>query len=335
MQNKNKINTDIQGAVAKLHAGELVAFPTETVYGLGADAKNPIAIQKVFQAKGRPADHPVIVHIATIQHLSLWAQNISDTAWTLAEHFWPGPLTLILFKQTGVSSLITGGQDTIGLRIPNHALTLNLLEQFGSGIVGPSANKYGRVSPTSAAHVAMDLDTDVAAILDGGDCTVGIESTIVDVTSEHPVIMRTGAISAADIAKVLGREVPVHTHTQTKIRTSGSHASHYAPVTPAQLVHTNDLLNTVLAYAQQQKNCSVLSFQSKPLELPANIYWQQINTNPVDYAHALYSNLRAHDSLKKNAIVIEQPPINEAWAAILDRLTRACTTTENLCCEVS
>ena len=317
----NKITTNITNCVKLLELGELVAFPTETVYGLGADATNLQAVQKVFSSKGRPADHPLIVHLATDQQLALWARDISNDAWQLAQHFWPGPLTMILFKQTNVSNLITGNQDTIALRVPQHPMTLQLLKDFDRGIVGPSANKYGRVSPTTAQHVAIDLEDAVGAILDGGPCNVGIESTIINLTASQPIVMRQGAITAAEISKVLGKEVALNTLGKSNIRVSGSHASHYAPATKVVLVESIDLLPTI----QQQTNIkfSVMSFSQRPEHLNSAIYWQQVANDPKQYAHDLYANLRIHDQLQNKMIFIETPPSQIAWFAILDRLTRA------------
>lgn len=317
----NNITTDILSCANILRNGELVAFPTETVYGLGADARNPQAIMKVFAAKGRPADHPLIVHLASTQQLELWARDIPEAAWRLAEHFWPGPLTMILFKQDNVSSLITGGQDTIGLRIPKHPLTLQLLQDFGSGLVGPSANKYGRVSPTSAMHVAIDLEDAVSAILDGGDCEVGIESTIINLTGDAPIIMRSGAITSEDIAKVLGQEVLFNTEAKPVIRTSGSHESHYAPVTRVSLLNRHDLISAV--NQQDSLKFSVISFMERPANIDSTIYWQHVDNDPKKYAHNLYANLRFHDQLKNDVIFIEKPPTESSWLAILDRLLRA------------
>lgn len=309
-------------SVALLRAGQLVAFPTETVYGLGADANNPIAIQKVFHAKGRPADHPLIVHIADPKQLTDWARDIPESAWVLAQHFWPGPLTLILYKQAHVSSLITGNQETIGIRIPNHPLTLELLKQFGSGIVGPSANKYGRVSPTTAAHVSNDLGPEVAAVVDGGACQVGIESTIIDLTAAQPCIMRVGAISAAEIANVLGSAVAINNKTST-VRTPGSHAAHYAPRTPAHLIHSAELLFKINELQQSGKSFAVLSFDVKPASLASDIHWLQTTKSSSEYAHDLYANLRLLDQLNKDVLLIESPPQTDTWLAVIDRLTRA------------
>lgn len=320
----DKITRNINTALSSLRRGDLVAFPTETVYGLGADALDEIAIKKVFQAKGRPADHPLIVHIASQDQLSNWAIDIPETAWTLAKSFWPGPLTMILRKHPAVSNLITGGQSTLGLRIPNHPLTIELLKQFGSGLVGPSANKYGHVSPTTAAHVSADLGTELGAILDGGACTVGIESTIIYLAGERPSILRQGAITAEEISAVLNIDVQIE--NQKIVRTSGSHDSHYAPHTPMHLVKPVDLIGTVIEYLAKHKNFSVISFQPKPIDLFATVYWQKVDTNPKTYARSVYANLRTHDQLNNAAILIEQVPNEDiAWAAIADRLFRAST----------
>lgn len=324
MFDNNNITTNIDIALAALRAGDLVAFPTETVYGLGADANNPIAIKRVFQVKGRPIDHPLIVHLAAADQLSAWARNIPTAAFALAEQFWPGPLTLILLKQPHVSPLITGGQDTVGVRIPAHPLTLELLRRFESGIVGPSANKYGRVSPTSAQHVADDLGNEVEVILDGGYCAVGIESTIVDLTGNDPMIMRIGAINAAQISAVLSKDVQINFGPHA-IRTPGSHVSHYAPNTPVQLLNSSEFFAAINTYVEQKINFSAISLHARPQNLDQNIFWQQMSSKPDEYAHDLYAALRAHDFLQNKIILIEQPPNATNWLAVLDRLSRANT----------
>jgi L-threonylcarbamoyladenylate synthase len=196
---------EIAQAAVLLRAGEIVAFPTETVYGLGADAENPAALAKIFAAKGRPADHPLIVHLPGAEHLTRWAQDIPDSAFALANAFWPGPLTLILKRTSIVPNAVTGGQDTVGLRVPNHPVALALLRAFGSGIAAPSANRYGRISPTTAGHVRDELGDRVSLVLDGGACEVGIESTILDVSRGMPVLLRPGAITAEQIGSVCGQ----------------------------------------------------------------------------------------------------------------------------------
>jgi len=199
------MSVQIEKAAALLRQGELVAFPTETVYGLGADASNPEAVAKIFAAKGRPADHPLIVHIPGVEHLDRWAREIPETAFASAKAFWPGPLTLILKRQPNVPDAVTGGQDTVGIRVPGHPLALELLKAFDGGVAAPSANRFGHVSPTTAQHVHDELGSAVAMVLDGGPCRVGIESTIVNLTGPQSRILRPGMISAADLGRVLGR----------------------------------------------------------------------------------------------------------------------------------
>lgn len=233
----------IDRAVALLNAGHLIGLPTETVYGLAADADNPEAVAAIFTAKGRPADHPLIVHLGADDLLSAYATDIPDAAWALAEAFWPGPLTLILKKAPSVPDIVTGGQDTVGIRIPGHPVALTLLRALaesrrqagksGGGLAAPSANRFGRISPTSAQHVADELGDAVALILDGGDCRVGIESTIVDLSRGAPVILRPGAISAEQLSLVLGEPIGSKDSVAKDVpRVSGSLASHYAPQTP-------------------------------------------------------------------------------------------------------
>lgn len=313
----NKITTDIALAVAELQAGNLVAFPTETVYGLGALATNITAIEKVFATKGRPQNHPLIVHIGTKDLLARFARDIPDAAYKLADTFWPGPLTLILRKQEHVLPIITGNQDTVAIRIPNHPITLKMLQQLGNGIVGPSANKYGRVSPTSAKHVAEDLHDNEVLILDGGAATVGIESTILDLTST-PTIRRHGHISVAQIEKVLQTHIQVDLSFNPNASVSGTHLAHYAPNTPVVLVPPAELQDYIQQLSHHQ--FSVLSWQEPSIN---NVYWQQAFDNPEDYARELYANLRHHDSLQNSLIIVEMPPLDIAWAAIVDRLKRA------------
>ncbi len=193
----------IREAVAVLKRGGLVAFPTETVYGLGADASNPAAVARIYQVKGRPAGHPVIVHIGDARQLERWARELPNDAKKLAARFWPGPLTLVLKRAPSVGDYLTGGEDTIGLRMPNHPVALELLHQFGDGIAAPSANKFGRISPTTAEHVSDDLGDEVDLILDGGPCGIGIESTIIDLSRDRPVLLRPGRISVEEIAATL------------------------------------------------------------------------------------------------------------------------------------
>src|SRR5690242_1893538 len=221
----------IERAARLLASGSLVAFPTETVYGLGADARNDGAVREIFAAKGRPPDHPVIVHIPGRSHVARWTREVSKQAAALAEAFWPGPLTLILPRAQGVLDSITGGQDSVGLRVPSHPVASALLDAFGDGIAAPSANRFGHVSPTTAAHVAADLGSAPAMILDGGACEVGIESTIVAFRGDAALLLRPGAIGIAELTHVLGS--PPQLPDGAAPRASGSLAAHYSPRTPA------------------------------------------------------------------------------------------------------
>ncbi|MDP1605077.1 MAG: L-threonylcarbamoyladenylate synthase [Rhodocyclaceae bacterium] len=315
---------DVERAAGLLRAGELVAFPTETVYGLGADARNPAAVAKIFAAKGRPADHPLIVHIPDATHLDRWARDISEAARALAEKFWPGPLTLILKRQPDVLDAITGGQDTVGLRVPNHPLALELLSAFGSGIAAPSANRFGRISPTTAQHVRDDLgeggNSGVAMILDGGPCAVGIESTIVDMSGPRTTILRPGMLSAMDIGLFLGR-MPAESAGANAVKASGTLEAHYAPRTPL-LVMPNDSLPIVLRDALvKQERVAVLATFPAPFAHPL-IEWHVAPADPAGFAHDLYANLRLLDSLGCVRIFVEKP-VGQSWQAIYDRLKRA------------
>ncbi len=316
---------DIQRAVQLLRQGELVALPTETVYGLGADALNPDAVAKIFAAKGRPSDHPLIVHLADAGQIMTWAREVPKDAIALARAFWPGPLTLILKKEEGVPDLVTGGQDTVGLRVPNHPVALELLRAFGSGIAAPSANRFGRISPTTAEHVRQELGERVALILDGGACAVGLESTIVDLSRGVPVILRPGAIGADDIARVLGRrprlrgEVDAGNAAEEGAtpRVSGALAAHYAPRTPLELVATDALA------VQARVGDAVLARGPVPAGLADGITWVQAPADPAGYGHDLYARLRSLDASGAARILVEAPPAAPEWAAVADRLGRA------------
>lgn len=336
-------------AVALLQQGELVAFPTETVYGLGADGSNPEAVAKIFSAKGRPADHPLIIHLPGAAWLEQWAKDIPAVAWELAEDFWPGPLTLILKKQDWVPDAVTGGQDTVGLRVPGHPVALELLRAFAQvdprgGLAAPSANRFGRISPTTALHVQEELAGRVALIVDGGPCQVGIESTIVDLSRGSVEILRPGHIGMAQLIEVLGdssvsslggregREEPGVEVLAPRV--SGSLASHYAPSTPVQLLGALDApgrLAGFLAGLQAERlqagqngtaRCGVLSYRAKP-EAVLPCVWHLVPADPAGYARELYGALRALDHQGLDVIVVEPPPETPAWAAVWDRLRRA------------
>jgi L-threonylcarbamoyladenylate synthase len=314
------IGHDIAHAVAILRRGGLVAFPTETVYGLGADANNPDAVKTLFAAKGRPADHPVIVHLAGSVQLAQWAREITPLAQNLAAKFWPGPLTLILRRADAVSDLVTGGQDTVGLRVPSHPVAQALLKAFGSGIAAPSANRFGRVSTTTAAHVAQELGDRVDYVLDGGASEIGIESSIVDATGVAPVLLRPGHISAREIEAAAG--VPLAAPHADTPRAPGMLAAHYAPATTLLLLEADLLLELAATLAQQGKRTAVLA-RSTRQPLLDGITWIAAPVDPAAYAHDLYANLRALDAAGCDAILVEQPPQQVEWIAVNDRLMRA------------
>lgn len=345
-------------AIEILSSGGIVAIPTETVYGLAADATNPTALKKIFAAKNRPADHPLIVHIANVDQLAYWAQEIPDYAHKLATAFWPGPMTLILRKQDHVLDIITGGQNTVGLRIPQHPIAQKILQSLSAsstgnqaiGLAAPSANSFGQISPTLAKHVQQDLGNKIDLIIDGGICSVGIESTIIDCTSDQPKILRPGMISEEDINKTLDSNsqgiLPI-THTSntsqdlldsntTPLRVSGCLASHYAPKTQTVLISANQLEN----YCSSLNNYTVLS-RHKPKLKKVKLYDSRLPTsfvNPTEhpqnwilmpedhhaYAHSLYEQLHFADQLNSQQIIIEDVPENNMhWAGIRDRLLKA------------
>ncbi len=317
---------DIERAVALLRAGELVAFPTETVYGLGADAANPAAVAKIFAAKGRPAEHPLIVHLPGASHLARWAREVPPEAERLAAAFWPGPLTLILKRRPEVPDAVTGGQDTVGLRVPNHPLALELLEAFGGanggGLAAPSANRFGRISPTTAAHVREELGERVPLVLDGGACPLGIESTILDLSRGAPVLLRPGSISAADLARVLGRAPETDAPQAEAPRVSGSLDAHYAPRTPLQLVSSDGLLFALRNALVAGEKVAVLAPTAQAISHDL-VTWKQSPAAPAGFAHDLYASLRELDALGCVRILVQQPPAGEAWLAVNDRLRRA------------
>ena len=318
---------DYQRAVDLLLAGELVALPTETVYGLGADAANPAAVAKIFAAKGRPADHPLIVHLAGHDAVEAWAEQVPGVAWELMETFWPGPLTLILKKQAWVPDAVTGGQETVGLRVPGHPVALELLRRFAAakgehaGIAAPSANRFGRISPTTAAHVAEELGEAVPLILDGGPCAVGIESTIIDCSRGEPVVLRPGHISPLHLEAVLGR-VPAIETSHGAPRVSGSLEAHYAPITPLRVVTGERLLDFLNAQRHRGGKCAVLS-PNQPPQAGMPHAWRMLPADPVGYAHDLYAALRDMDHAGVDLIVVEALPAGADWAAVADRLRRA------------
>ncbi|MFN3920406.1 MAG: L-threonylcarbamoyladenylate synthase [Methylohalobius sp.] len=306
-------------AVWTLRRGGLVAFPTETVYGLGADASNVEAVARIFAVKGRPADHPLIVHLPGIEGLERFARKVPPLAWRLAERFWPGPLTLILLRAPGVSDWVTGKQDTVGLRVPSHPLALALLEAFGGGVAAPSANRFGRVSPTTAAHVEEELDGAVDCLLDGGPCPLGLESTILDLSGTRPRLLRVGAVSRLELAEVLG-ELPERATAQAP-RVPGSLPSHYAPATPLRLVAQAEFDESLRRWQVEGGKLVVLALRQES-NLPG-VHWVAMPSEPSAYAQVLYARLREADRMGCRLIVVEAPPAEVAWEAVLDRLQRA------------
>lgn len=316
------MSADVQQAAALLRQGELVAFPTETVYGLGADAANPQAVAKIFAAKGRPADHPLIVHLPDVLHLERWARDIPAEAHVLAEAFWPGPLTLILKRHPDVPDAVTGGQDTVGLRIPNHPVALELLRAFDGGIAAPSANKFSRISPTTARHVREDLGDAVSMILDGGSCQVGIESTIIDLTGKRARILRPGMLSGISIGRVLGGNPLDPDDPMAPVpRVSGSMEAHYAPRTPLVLMPDDSLPIELRNALVRKQRVAVLATHPAPFEMP-DVMWQVAPADPAGFAHELYARLRELDALGVDRIIV-QKPAGQPWQAVLDRLKRA------------
>jgi L-threonylcarbamoyladenylate synthase len=315
---------NIDRAARLLRDGQLVSFPTETVYGLGADARNAGAVRRIFAAKARPADHPVIVHIADASVLPRWARAIPPAAHALAQAFWPGPLTLILPRAPETGDVITGGQDSVGLRVPGHVVAQALLASFaaigGEGIAAPSANRFGRVSATTAQHVADDFDQEIALILDGGLCQHGIESTIVAFRDGEAVLLRPGAIAVAQLARVLGR-APEATSAASP-RASGTLEIHYAPRTPARLLPSAELTAALGQLAHPGAHIAVLAHSVVQPPLFAGA-WFDAPAHDAAYAQQLYANLRALDALAADEIWIEAPPDGPEWHAVRDRLRRA------------
>jgi L-threonylcarbamoyladenylate synthase len=319
------IAADIERAARALEAGLLVALPTETVYGLGADAENPAAVASIYAAKGRPQDHPVIVHIAPGADLDHWAADIPAEARQLAAAFWPGPLTMILKRAAGIPDCVSGGQDTVGIRCPSHPVAVQLLQAFKGGqggIAAPSANKFGHVSPTTAQHVRDEFGDDprLALVLDGGASDVGIESTIVDLSRLNtvgPVLLRPGHISADAIAAVIGCQ-PARPD-EAAPRASGTLESHYAPRTPVALRATAGLAATVAQLHGAGRKVALIHYSAPP----PNDAAVSMPAMPEGYAQALYAALRTLDGAQADIILVETPPQDAPWHGVNDRLRRA------------
>lgn len=315
----------LEDAAVRLRNGEVVAIPTETVYGLAADATNDIALQKIFTTKQRPADHPLIVHISDISQVDDWAEVFPELAVTLAKTFWPGALTLILPAKNHVSRVVRGGEPTIALRVPNHPTTLALLKLSGLSLAAPSANLFTQLSPTTAAHVEAGLGESMP-VLDGGACKVGIESTIVNVSADGQwQLLRPGMISEADIARVAGafqqeNVVKLNNKSQTP-KAPGQHALHYSPRTPLLLFNDKvALIRECAALTQAGLKCAALLIGEG---IKPNCTTIQLSNQPASVAEQLYSALHQLDELKVERILVELPPRMPEWAALLDRLSRA------------
>jgi L-threonylcarbamoyladenylate synthase len=301
---------NISEAVAILHRGGLVAFPTETVYGLGADAKNADAVKKIFAAKQRPTNYPLNIVISDVSHLLQWAIDIPESAYQLAKAFWPGPLTLILKKAPHVLDIISQGKSTIGCRVPNHPVALQLLQQFGSGLVAPSANRFGKLSPTTADAVREELDDKVDLILDGGQCELGMESTIVDLSGEQPVILRSGMITAKQIEDTLHQAVTIE-----------KNESHYLPTIPIRLMDANTI-QEFLQYLTKKELPIVLLLRHSITSLEKNMDYILMPDDPVHYAQDLYATLRHADKKNVKQIIIESVPETDEWRVVRDRLSK-------------
>ena len=330
---------DIQRAAERLAQGGLVAFPTETVYGLGADAENPEAVRGIYRAKGRPSNHPLIVHVAPQADLLYWAAEVPPLAQQLIDAFWPGPLTLILPRNPRIPDTVSGGQATLGLRCPSHPVAQALLQRMAqlkpsgqAGVAAPSANKFGQVSPTAAGHVRdefADLSADELLILESGPSEVGIESTIVDVSRTHQglgaVLLRPGHITAAMIAAVIGYEPAAPDEQAPQV--SGSLKAHYAPRTPLSLFDA-DSAQAVQAALSQGGRHAVVAFAALPPFLADRQDWYVCAADPQAYAQDLYAMLRRLDQGQYDHIWLQRCPDTPAWQAVNDRLGRAAAAFE-------
>ncbi len=311
---------EIDAAVQALRDGELVAFPTETVYGLGANAQNPVAVRKIFEAKGRPASHPVIVHLDSPRYLHRWVREVPETAVRLGERFWPGPLTIVMPRAANVHDIVTGGQDTIAVRVPSHPMAQQLLTAFGGGIAAPSANRYGRLSPTRPDHVRDELGDAVRIILDGGECQIGLESTIVACEGPRVRMLRPGAVTASQLREVVG-DLLIGPDAQSP-RVPGSSPSHYAPSTPMSIVPAGEVDAQAAALSRGGNRIAVLA-QRLPLKGHKYVTWINAGRRPEQYAQDLYANLRTLDKAGCRQILVQDVPRDERWDAVRDRLLRA------------
>ncbi len=317
---------DLSRAVAILRDGGLLGLPTETVYGLAADAEQEAAVRQIFTTKARPADHPLIVHVADAHAVAHFARDVPDFAQRLMAAFWPGPLTLILPRRAGVAAVAAGGQDSVGLRCPSHPIAQALLRRAREagvhGVAAPSANRFGRVSPTTAAHVVEEFGP-ALPVLDGGPCAVGIESTIVDCSRGQPVLLRPGVITPAELAQACGQPVLRPSELPDAApRASGTLEAHYAPRARVFLRSPTALHQALAGGPPAGQRWAVWSTQA-PEGRPAGLDWQPWPSAPAEAARVLFAQLRAFDAAGADAIWIETPPPGEAWEGVGDRLQRA------------
>ncbi|MFT4886046.1 MAG: L-threonylcarbamoyladenylate synthase [Pseudohongiellaceae bacterium] len=317
--NANNVS-HLQEAKTILKDGGTVAVPTETVYGLAADASNPVAVAAIFAAKGRPANHPLIVHIASVDELENWAIDIPEQAYKLAQVFWPGPLTMLLKKASHVSPVVTGGLDTIGVRVPSQPILQQILQSSGLGLAAPSANPYKRLSPTSAKQVLQALDGRINGILDGGECTIGVESTIVDLTNEEVTVLRAGPISPSELSSVLNQ--PVSAPAQHSIAVPGNVADHYQPKTPLYLISRQDMLAKMRLPSESSYFVVLADFPAGEIinKLSNKI---SMPKSKAEFARVLYKTLHQLDGKNLKTIWFETPPHTEQWLDVNDRLVRA------------
>ena len=314
------LHGDIERAADILRAGGVVAIPTETVYGLGADAENPAAVTRVFAIKGRPRSHPVIVHVADATALETWCAEVPPVARRLAARFWPGPLTLILRRSPRVPDVVTGGLDTVGIRVPRHEAALALLRRFGGGLAAPSANRYGRTSPTTAAHVRADLGRDVDFVLDGGPCPVGLESTIVDVSSDAPAVLRPGGVTREELEEVVGG--PVGVRIGGPVRSPGQQPQHYAPRARVVIVDRHELGARAAALLASGRRVAVCAGRGVQ-DLPRGVEHVVLDAAPAEAARGLYAALREVDRRGCDVVLVTMPEEVGLGLAIADRLRRA------------
>lgn len=311
---------ELDVAVQALRRGDVVAFPTETVYGLGANAQHEAAVQKIFALKGRPTTQPLIVHLDSARFLHRWVREVPPAAARLAERFWPGPLTLVLPRAQNVLDLVTGGQDSVAVRVPAHPMAQQLLTAFGGGIAAPSANRYGHVSPTRAEHVREEFGDAVRVVLDGGECKVGLESTIVACLNGEVRILRPGQITLTQLRREVGEVLSGVAPDAPRV--PGSATAHYAPVTPLRLVPGGQIERLAAELASDGGRVAVLA-QRPPLGTFRHVTWINAGTRLEGYAHDLYAHLRTLDKAGADWLLVQEVPTDERWDAVRDRLTRA------------